>query len=182
MSIVDSFNSFEAEQMHHYIVYHSVKKMGTTFRDGKSRPGKYGIVTRKRANNLVGNTVWVISGDGTPCDYRLELRFKVSGIKRIEDDDFATRVFGTEGASFSTVEIRINEKPWFKAFHKTQFFSLGLQRLHQETAEHFLSARSYVSGRDVSKFRRTARFRSKGKAIHCTRGAHHSRYVDYGGG
>jgi hypothetical protein len=118
--------------MKHYIVYHSVEKMGTTFRGPESgNSGEFCIVTRKKVDRLPGNIVWLISGEGKPRDYRLEHWFIVAGTERIDDDEFLSEAIGTEGVRLGGIPL--NGLPWFKAFSDSQnHFSLGLQPIKDE--------------------------------------------------
>jgi hypothetical protein len=137
--------------MKHYLVYHSVKKMGHSFRDGddgeSGGEGGFGIVTGKSVAGLPGSVVWLISGEGQPRDYRLEYWFVVAGTEQLDDDGaFKSRAYGTVGTVFPG-GVPLNGLPWFKAFRESQGnFSLGLQLIPEEYVRHLYAATRSAGG------------------------------------
>jgi len=131
----------------HYLVYHSAEKMGHSYRDDDETPSVgYSIVTKKSAVNIPGNTIWVISGEGQPRDYRLEYWFDAIDLKTIEDPEFSTQVFGSEGYTFKG-GVPIGHLPWFRTFRERMGnFSLGLQPLNDLEVRNLSAAAQSAGG------------------------------------
>jgi hypothetical protein len=136
--------------MSHYLVYHSAEKMEHSFRKHYREaepPGGYSIVTSKNAENLPGNVIWLVSGEGRPKDYRLEYWFTVSGYVEIIDPEFSVEVYGTEGFTFRG-GVRIGHMPWFRAFRERMGnFGLGLQPLSADEVRNLTAAMTAAGGR-----------------------------------
>ena len=135
--------------MKHYLVYHSVEKMGHSFREAAGSKGESGIVTRKNVSGLPDRVVWLIPGEGKPSDYRLKYWASiVSGTERLEGDDtFANRAFGTSGASFDG-GVHLNGLVWFREFRESQSnFSLGLQAIPEGHVRHLMRPLARSAGR-----------------------------------
>ncbi len=124
--------------MKHFLVYHSVEKMGYSFRDEEGQGSDTcSIVTGKKADKLKKNVIWVISGEGKPMCYRLEYWFIVKDYKEITDPEFRSEVYGTVGHTFSG-GIPIGSLPWFRPLRERMAnFSLGLSSLTDSEVNNF---------------------------------------------
>lgn len=134
--------------MKHYLVYHSAEKMGHSFRDDNGgQTGDYSIVTSKKPDNLPGNAIWLISGEGKPKDYRLEYWFIVDGFETITDPEFEAQVYGTDGYTFKG-GVPITRLPWFRPFRERMAnFSLGLSPLTDADVKNFTAAAKSAKGK-----------------------------------
>ena len=114
----------------HYVVYHSVEKMGISCEELVEGP--FEIVTSKSVANLLNQVIWVISGQGTPRQYSLCSVFIVDEIGRLQDGDFTNYARGSTGFSFRPVFV-LNEYDWFRLFLRSQSrFTFGLQKIDQQ--------------------------------------------------
>ena len=90
------------------------------------------IVTNKPVNNLIGDRVWLIQGEGRPRKYVLRGTFVVDSTGHDMDDGFRYIVRGRDGELFRP-PIPIGTLPWFHTFKQTQGnFAFGLQRISDE--------------------------------------------------
>src|SRR5262245_56905408 len=99
--------------MQHFLVYHNTEKMDRLDED------HYGIVTSKPTDQLPGNVVWVISGEGQPRDYRLRYWFIVAGTEPSDEDGFITQAYGSH-RDRCLGGIPLNDLSWFPAFRCSQ--------------------------------------------------------------
>ncbi len=109
------------------MVYHNPERMG--YKLSESRPEKriFAIVTNKSVANLLGDRIWVVTGEGTPRKYFLYETLVVDSINRDERNEFQNTASGLIGQVFSPM-IRIDEQPWFKTLRGTLGnFRFGLQ-------------------------------------------------------
>jgi hypothetical protein len=112
--------------------------MERSFRDDDAEPGgfgehfEFGIVSRKDTLRLVGNAVWLVSGEGQPRVYRLEHWFIASGARPAEQRGFTAEATGTKGCIFRG-GIELTGLPWFTGFLRVKSnFSTGLSPLSGE--------------------------------------------------
>jgi hypothetical protein len=87
------------------------------------------IVTNKAAENLIGDRIWLIQGEGKPRKYVLRGTFIVASVGPDTDDGFRFLVRGRDGDLFKP-QIPIGTLPWFGRFKMSQGnFAFGLQRI-----------------------------------------------------
>ena len=114
--------------MRHFVVYHNPEKMGYS----ADEIAELCIVTNKPVNNLIGDRIWLIQGEGRPRKYVLRGTFVVDSIGPDTEDGFRFIVRGREGELFRP-PIPIGTLPWFPRFKQTQgHFAFGLQRISDE--------------------------------------------------
>jgi hypothetical protein len=117
--------------MRHFIQYHNPDKMGHVH-DHTS--DELSIFTNKPfglLTGLLGNTIWLIGGEGRPRSYGLLSTFLVDEIGESDDAVFRWYASGTEGRRFHP-PIPIERDPWFVGFlHRQANFSLGLRELQE---------------------------------------------------
>ena len=109
--------------MKHYVVYHNTAKQGPLANDGE-----FFAFANKSIQHLIGNRVWVISGEGksSPKSYYLRYDFEV---ERVVDEGPQNQAFGSSGRRFNP-PIQLDFLPWFADFLKgQQNFSLGVRKL-----------------------------------------------------
>lgn len=113
--------------MRNYVQYHNTEFMGYPCDDGDS--DYFSIVTNKSVSNLVGNRIWLISGEGRPRNYFL---CKVFIVDEVGQDDSGNYANGVIGTSFKPL-IPLNNLSWFKDFMKSQQnFRFGLNEIQDE--------------------------------------------------
>lgn len=123
--------------MKHYVAYHNIENMGYSVRKGDESITEFDIVTKKRFSDLEGSVVWLISGEDTPRQYRLEYWFFVERIKALSrNPSFTFEISGTSGEDIKGVLL--NDFPWFKRFQKNQAnFSVGFNTIADEYVPEF---------------------------------------------
>jgi hypothetical protein len=101
----------------HFVQYHKTDEYGP--------PGNaFAIETDKSVDNLHGNTVWLISGEGSPKQYYLECNFVVSKIGAVGRADYPKYFARGEKGVRPRRRILLNDFPWFPELKK----SLGVLR------------------------------------------------------
>src|SRR5262245_29123025 len=111
--------------MRHYVAYHNPEKMGYSAEEVT----ELCIVTNKAVENLIGDRIWLIQGEGKPRKYVLRGTFIVASVGADTEDGFRYVVRGREGALFQPY-IPIGTLPWFERFKMSQGnFAFGLQRI-----------------------------------------------------
>jgi hypothetical protein len=122
--------------MKHFLQYQSPDRLI----EQKHVPGKgvFWIITRKKLNDLIGNCIWLIEGDGVPRSYFLKQVFIAEQVEIIEDEYFYFRITGRNGRLFQPL-IELTNYPWFKdmKLHLGNF-SLGLSGLRSEYYEELI--------------------------------------------
>ena len=129
--------------MKHYLVYHSVERMGTSFRDREETEDgdePFSVVTKKNLRVSPDDVVWLISGekpdDGGATDYRLEYWFFVEGKRSITDPTFAYQIYGKRGTSFPD-GIPLSGLQWFQDYREDQLnFRGGMHTLGDPILRH----------------------------------------------
>jgi hypothetical protein len=113
-----------------FVVYHNTEGMGYRFQD--TDEGSFGIVTKKPVAHLVGETIWIIAGEGRdPRRYSLCARFEVDRVGPVSDDRFRRFAEGDCGTRY---DILLNEHEWFwRLWERQNNFSLGLNRIDPES-------------------------------------------------
>jgi formylglycine-generating enzyme required for sulfatase activity/tetratricopeptide (TPR) repeat protein len=111
----------------HFVCYHNVEAQGLSLA-GKDLES---IGTSKPVERLMGKTVWLVSGEGTPRRYDLTHRFVVDEAgPNPEGGGYFAR--GKQATVFRP-PIPLNDKPWFRDFQRSQSnFSLGVQPIKEK--------------------------------------------------
>jgi hypothetical protein len=118
----------------HFVQYHNVEKTGVVCED----VGEF-IVTNKAprwiANNVIGNTVWLICGEGRPRRFSVGVAFTAEDIGESEISGFEYQVSGRR----EPIDSRpIDGERWFPEFMASQGnFAFGLNRIGAEFVPHF---------------------------------------------
>jgi hypothetical protein len=114
--------------MRHFAVYHNPDAMGYSAEDVH----ELCFLTNKSVENLIGNRVWLITGEGKPRKYFLRGTFIVGSVAANRDEGFRHIVRGTEGKLFRR-RVPVGALPWFDRFKRSQgHFAFGLQRISDE--------------------------------------------------
>ncbi len=122
--------------MHHFVQYHNPDK----FEPYKCSKLKARIVTNKPVENLVGDTVWLISRQGRPSQHVLCDTFVVEKIGSNDQTQFKNVASGAHGYWFERPAL-ISQKPWFEKLQKaTGNFSFGLQAMRDKSVIEGLEA------------------------------------------
>jgi hypothetical protein len=153
--------------------YHNAEKMGYGCAGIDDEP--LSIVTEKPVQDIRGEIVWLLCGEGKPRRYGICARFIVKNIERRPGGE--TIVSG-EGTLLKR-EIPLNNEPWFKAFlDDYQNFSLGFREIKEreyiEQLEKLLVAES--SGRYQAK-RGSGALRVKGGTMAPRLGDEETRFL-----
>lgn len=123
-------NKKENYLLKHYIQYHNTEAMGYPC---DAEDGNYfSIMTNKSVANLVGNKVWLISGEGKPRKYYLCEAFIVDEVGEGDKRSAFKYYASGEGIPFRP-PIPLSNLSWFKGFLADyQNFSLGLRDVREE--------------------------------------------------
>lgn len=110
--------------MRHFVQYHNAETQGDPSQPSR---GRLSIYTRKPVQALIGDRVWLVSGQGRPRSYALVGSFLVSEVN--EDSEGTNTAWGQTLTSFAH-PIPINGTDWFGSLRRaTGNFAFGLQRL-----------------------------------------------------
>jgi hypothetical protein len=110
-----------------YVQYHNTATQGAL---GTPPDGGFRMFATKSIHHLVGQKVWLISGEGakSPKSYYLRYWFNVEEIK----EGTPNIAHGFSGHRFDT-PIHLNAMPWFREFlRRQQNFSLGVREIQSE--------------------------------------------------
>jgi hypothetical protein len=113
----------------HFVQYHNTEKQGRL----RSRPdGRMAIFTSKPSSKLIGQRIWLVSGEGSPRRYKLENTFVAD---KVQESDINI-VSGADGTRFDP-PIPLSGLPWFADFLRSQQnFSLGLREIPLDVVAH----------------------------------------------
>jgi Domain of unknown function (DUF3883) len=115
--------------MRHFLVYHNPDAMGYSLSEDSDEEPVFSIVTNKSVRTLLGNRIWLITGEGRPRKYYLYETFIVDAIDWDEEIPYTNIAKGTEGQHFRPM-IRLDDQPWFDVFRRSQGnFAFGLQAI-----------------------------------------------------
>lgn len=119
---------FWSYPLRHFVAYHNTQRMGRPLHDDDP----LGLLTDKPVNELLGNTVWFVVGEGeSPKRYYLGSVFVVNDVGETGDGEFRRYARG-DGHVFRPM-AELNELPWFPDFFKaTAHFSLGVQEIKDQ--------------------------------------------------
>lgn len=113
--------------MSDYIVYHNPDRRQFP----ASEVTKFVVLTDKSASGVVGNRVWLITGEGQPRRYFLVLWFIADIVESGEDEGFRTRIAGGRGHKFDPM-IPLDDEEWFQELKRTRAnFSLGFGPMNE---------------------------------------------------
>lgn len=131
--VLESLNSGAADPVaghpkKHYVQYHNTDKTGSRPTKGD---GYFSIFSSKHIKNLIGQKVWLISGEGgRKKTFYLESVFGVDGV-RLGEPNVA---YGANGLAFDP-PIMLSGHDWFEDFKtRQQNFSLGVREVDAPTA------------------------------------------------
>jgi hypothetical protein len=112
--------------MKHYVQYHNTLMRGRLV----PRTDGFQIIAKKSIRHLLGNRVWLISGEGvrSPKAYYLRYVFTVDEVIAGSPNV----ALGHIGRSFD-FSLPLNQEPWFNDFiEDQQRFSLGVREIQDE--------------------------------------------------
>lgn len=114
--------------MRHFIAYHNTERMGRPLSDGDP----LSLQTNKGVEQLLGNAVWFVQGDGTrQKEYSLGSVFIVSETGNTGNEEF--RRFARGSGHVFQPPVSLNALSWFPDFFKAvAHFSLGVHELKDE--------------------------------------------------
>lgn len=132
--------------MEYFIAYHSAQRMGYDY----GSPGSLTFLSKKLGllKKAIGNTVWVVQGtpDGKKTAYTLCGVYIAESIAPQRPSSNIYVISGTQGMDF-VPPVPLNRLSWFPALLRSQNnFSLGFNRLNEESAVLALSALQSASG------------------------------------
>ena len=117
--------------MKHYVVYHNPEKVGYT----AGKVETFNIMTSKSTKCALDNRIWLITSEGTPKNYYLVSTFIVDNVGYDLELSYRNTASGSDGKTFRPM-IRIDDKPWFKEFMKSQAnFSLGFNLIKEKYSD-----------------------------------------------
>lgn len=114
--------------MKHFVVYHHPDTMGYTVDEGEGMS----IVTSKPVEKLIGNRVWLLTGEGKPRKYYLHSTFVVDSVKEDVGARFPNVAQG-RGRLFKPA-IELGNFDWFSQLRRSQQnFRFGLHPVTDES-------------------------------------------------
>ena len=120
--------------MRHFVQYRNAGERGPL----PARRPDLRVFTRKPESfvaGLLGNTVWLIEGTGSPRSYAIRLVFIVDEFGASDNPDFVLYLRGSTGSAF-TPPVAIPRTEWFRSFLRRHGnFAFGLQSMHRDDAE-----------------------------------------------
>lgn len=112
--------------MKDFVVYHNPDVMGGE----ASTVSPVSVVTNKNVGNVIGDRVWLLTGEGSPRQFYIRSYFIISTIEPGTDQGFNTRLSGETGKVFDPM-IEIGTKDWFADFRQQQGnFAFGFQPIN----------------------------------------------------
>ncbi|MGH7137946.1 MAG: hypothetical protein ACREHD_19530, partial [Pirellulales bacterium] len=128
--------------MRHFVAYHNTERMGRPLSDGDP----LSLQTNKAVDQLLGNAVWFVQGDGVrDKDYSLGSVFVVGETGNTGREEFQRFARGN-GHVFQPV-VRLNGLDWFPEFFRAMaHFSLGVHEVKDERLIAALRQLSLESG------------------------------------
>jgi len=117
--------------MKDFIVYHNPDSMGYPVTKHES----LSVLTNKRVSDVVGDRVWLLSGEGHPRSYFLCAWFYIDQVDSGEDDGFVTCLRGETGKSFDPMIPIDRDDAWFRDFRAAQGnFAFGFNLIKDITS------------------------------------------------
>ena len=131
--------------MRHFIQYHNAKEMGYSASSIKATE----IYTSKPVKDMIGHTLWLVSGEGTGSkkSFYLAAAFKVKSfeVETYKHPKFKNSVAGCGNLYGLTIQL-----DWDKCFtnylERTQFQGRGLHAIdeHDPVIEQFIKLSGYT--------------------------------------
>src|SRR5258708_7353942 len=113
--------------MDHYVTYHNTDVMGYLCDQTSTTP--FSIVTDKSGSGLIGNNLWLISGEGKPRKYFLCSVFVVDDVGEDVASGYKHYAAGKSGIAFRP-PIQLDKNTWFRGFLRSQQnFRFGLSQI-----------------------------------------------------
>ncbi len=113
--------------MNEYLAYHNPETMG--FRAAELK--EHAVLTKKEVPRIIGDRVWLVTGEAKPRKYFLCGYFIVNRIETIDDPNFRKRISGTIGKFIRPIR-RLDQEEWFADFkHSNGNFGLGFQPINE---------------------------------------------------
>lgn len=110
--------------MKNYVQYHKIEEYGPA---STSEP--IYICTNKQKPNVIGNKIWLFSGEGRPRRYFLSAVFIADRFFPVPDPNFYFRIDGEIGRRFAP-PVEVTHFPWFHEMRRQQGnFAFGLNEL-----------------------------------------------------
>ena len=117
--------------MRHYVTYHNTDIMGYPCDQINVSP--FSIVTDKPVSNLIGNKLWLISGEGKSREYFLCSVFVVDRVGEDKDSGYKNRAIGKRGAALRP-PIQLDKSKWFGEFLRSQQnFRFGVSEIKDQS-------------------------------------------------
>ncbi|MBA3351214.1 MAG: hypothetical protein H0U23_02095 [Blastocatellia bacterium] len=125
--------------MNDFLAYHNPEKMGERAIDLEV----HAVLTKKEVPRIIGDRVWLVTGEGSPRKYYLCDWFIVDRIETIDDPYFRKRISGRAG-NFIRPMRRLDEHEWFPDFKRSNGnFGLGFQPINEVR---FIKALEKIAG------------------------------------
>lgn len=106
--------------------YHNVERQGPLHPD--ERPA---IFTAKSVQALLGDRIWLVSGEGRPRAYYLNGSFEVSELSSAAQEGEMNEAWGGDFDRWLEKPVRIDAEPWFEDLRRaTGNFAFGLERIN----------------------------------------------------
>jgi hypothetical protein len=107
-------------------VYHSPERMGCSAAANRE---PYFLTNKRVSPDAIGTRVWLLTGEGRPRRYYLRGTFTIARLESGADEDFRTRVWGTDARYLSPM-VDVTDADWFDAFRRSQgSFAFGYQAI-----------------------------------------------------
>lgn len=111
--------------MKHYLIYHNAEKMGYPLDSVNELTA---FTNRELTSDIIGNKLWLITGEGNPKEYFLKIYFIIGDIKSGKQKNFKTKLIGNNGKFFNPM-IRIDNNSWFEEFRKQMANFVGFAEI-----------------------------------------------------
>src|ERR1700730_7973954 len=116
--------------MRHYVTYHNTDIMG--YPCDQTNVSPFSIVTDKPVSNLLGNKLWLISGEGKPRKYFLCSVFVVDKVSEDKASRYKNLATGERGAALRP-PIQLDKSTWFGDFLRSQQnFRFGVSEIKDQ--------------------------------------------------
>ncbi|MBK9173227.1 MAG: hypothetical protein IPM28_09515 [Chloracidobacterium sp.] len=117
--------------MKDFVVYHNPNAMGYP----AGEHPELTVLTNKRVSDVIGDRVWLLTGEGKPRKFFLCAWFFIDHIDSGEDEGFATCISGTTGRKFDPMIPIDKNAEWFHDLKQEQGnFAWGFSKIKSEAA------------------------------------------------
>lgn len=114
--------------MKHYLLYHKIEVMGYSL---DTVNDFVAFTNKKVSDEIIGNKLWLITGEGKPKVFSLKMYFILDDVKSGAEKDFKTKLIGIEGKILNPM-IRIDNLPWFDEFRNQMANFVGFSEIKQQ--------------------------------------------------